>query len=247
MAGKHRLYSEKSREQLIAELDGIRSELAAEKQRYQNLSAELIDTEERERRRIARFLHDDLQQILAAAMLQVQSVSETNPCGAVLANVARLLKECIDKSRSLSHELSPALLHHSGLVPGLEWLARNMEEKFGLCVQLEVKTSFRIEHSALKVFLYRAIRELLFNTVKHAGVKNARVVLAGTDEGVFVTISDNGRGFEPGQAHASAANAGSGLLCLRERARSVGGDLKIESSPGHGSRFTLSFPASLFK
>ncbi|MBI4776209.1 MAG: PAS domain S-box protein [Deltaproteobacteria bacterium] len=223
-----------------------RTEMAETRSKQlQALAAELIEAEERERRRVAEILHDDLQQLLAAARMQLQAAREDLFYVPLLENVEQLLEESIGKSRRLSHELSPAVLHHSGLVAALEWLARQMKDQFGLEVELEADDTRRFEGSPLKVFLFRAAQELLFNVVKHAGVKHARVALSGFDAHVVMKITDCGQGFDPEVLDCSTRMKGFGLLSLRERARYVGGNLDIESAPGCGSRFTVRVPLNL--
>lgn len=209
----------------------------------QALAVELIEAEERERRQIAELLHDDLQQILAAAKMQIVSVCDQSTGDPTLAHVVRLLDACIDKSRRLSHELSPAVLHHSGLVPALEWLARQMNEQFGLRVEMEIDAPERFEGAPLRVFLFRAVQELLFNIVKHAGVKIARVELSSTEDSLAIVISDRGKGFDP--ENQTMSSKGIGLLSLKERASYVGGKMSIQSAPGQGSRFILTVPFRL--
>jgi len=229
-------------EQRVAE----RTELAeARAKQLQALAVELIEAEEGERQRIAQLLHDDLQQVLASARLQLQAACENLPPEPMLANVERLLSESIVKSRRLSHELSPAVLHHSGLIPALEWLIRQMHEQFGLHVQLDTDAAQQFESGPLKVFLFRAVQELLFNVVKHAGVKSARVLLSGASGRLLISISDQGQGFDPEVMNSAGEKSGFGLLRLRERARSIGGDLVVASAAGQGSRFTLMVPLSL--
>ncbi len=211
------------------------------------LAVELIEAEERERRRIAEILHDDLQQILAAARMQLLAACQTLPPESMLANVDRLLKESINKSRHLSHELSPAVLHHSGLVAALKWLAQQMYEQFGLEVRMEANENRQFESMHLKLFMFRAVQELLFNVVKHAGVKSARVVLSGSDDCLIITVSDHGRGFHPDDLDSATVTKGFGLLSLRERINHIGGTLVIESAPGRGSRFTLTVPLRMTK
>jgi signal transduction histidine kinase/CheY-like chemotaxis protein len=231
-------------EQRVAE----RTELAeARARQLQALAMELIEAEERERRRIADLLHDDLQQILAAARMQLQAVCETIPPEPMLANVEQLLEESIGQSRRLSHELSPAVLQHSGLAAALKWLAEQMMDQFGLHVQLESNAAQPFDNAPLRVFLFRAVQELLFNVVKHAGVKSAHVALSGSDGGLAVTVSDQGRGFNPDLLESYTATRGFGLLSLRERVHYIGGNLVIESAPGQGSRFTLTVPISQAK
>jgi PAS domain S-box-containing protein len=229
-------------EQRVAE----RTQLAEGRaKQLQALAVELIEAEEQERRRIAELLHDDLQQILAAARMQLMAACQTLPPESMLENVDQLLKESIKKSRRLSHELSPAVLHHSGLVAALKWLAQQMYDQFGLQVRMEADAAREFESVPLKVFMFRAVQELLFNVVKHAGVKDARVVLSGSDDRMIITVSDQGRGFDPGTLDSTTVTAGFGLLSLRERTNYIGGRLVIESAPEKGSRFTLAVPLKL--
>jgi PAS domain S-box-containing protein len=217
----------------------------ARAKQLQALAVELIEAEERERRRVAELLHDDLQQILAAARMQLELVCRSHPSESTLANVVQLLEESIDKSRRLSYELSPAMLHHSGLVTALQWLARQQGEQFGLHVELESNGDQQLENTHLKVFLFRAVQELLFNIVKHARVKSARVVLSFSDNCISISVSDMGCGFNPLILDNHLFTEGLGLLSLRERAKYMGGNLVIESVPGKGSCFKLTVPFHL--
>jgi CheY-like chemotaxis protein len=99
----------------------------------------------------------------------------------------------------------------------------------------------------LKVFLFRAVQELLFNVVKHAGVKNARIAIARSNGNLDITVSDEGIGLDPEILNSLSPKRGIGLLTLRERARYIGGSLTIEGVPGQGSRCTLTIPISLHK
>jgi CheY-like chemotaxis protein len=211
------------------------------------LAVELIDAEERVKERISKLLHDDLQQILAAARYQVQMLYPQLPQSSELCDVEQMLSSAIEKSRRLSHELSPAILHHSGLVPALEWLAQQMRERFGLEVRVLAEPAQELESPSLKVFLFRAAQELLFNVVKYAGVHSAQVILAGCDFGLSVTVSDQGAGFEPTLLERSDPRTGLGLLSLRERARYIGGSLSIESAPQQGSRITITVPVTIIR
>ncbi|MFO8111168.1 MAG: response regulator [Desulfosalsimonadaceae bacterium] len=219
-----------------------RTELAeARAMQLQAMAGELLEAEERERRRIAQILHDDLQQHLASAKLQLQSVDQYASNDPILIKIEGLLKDCLAKTCSLSQELSPPVLSHSGLSVALEWLAQHLKERFGFVVQLEIDTEACFENETFKIFLFRAVQELLFNSVKHAGVKNARVSLSNSDGRLFIAVSDQGIGFNADLKSFSAKN-GLGLLCLRERAQFMGGELTIKGAPGQGSCFTLTIP-----
>jgi CheY-like chemotaxis protein len=219
----------------------------AKAKQLQALAVELIEAEERERRQFALLLHDDLQQLLAAAKLQLQMAAKKLPYEPILQNVNLILEESIAKARRLSHDLSPAVLPHSSLFEVLQWLSRQMNDQFGLQVEVRKDVESRSENEPLKRFLFRAVQELLFNIVKHAGVTHACVVLSGTKSNVTVTVSDRGRGFDPGAIDSSVGKAGFGLLSIRERASYIGGQLTIDSTPGEGSCFTLTVPLSLDK
>lgn len=211
----------------------------------QSLAVELIQAEEQERRRMAEILHDDLQQILASARIQLQTASQKLPDSDILNNVEHLLKESIAKSRRVSHELSPPVLYHAGLVDALKWLVRKMEERFGLSVELTSHLEKPSENESIKTFLFRAVQELLFNVFKHAGAEKAQVNLSESDGCIIITVADRGEGFEPDILKTSTAETGLGLLSLRERAQYLGGDLEIESHPGDGASFILKVPLRL--
>jgi PAS domain S-box-containing protein len=229
--------------EILEEKVAERTELAeARSRQLQALAIELIEAEERERRQFAYLLHDDLQQILAAARMQVQEVAERLHTEPLLSSAADLLETSIKKARRLSHELSPTVLYQSGLVPALNWLAGHMKEQFGLEVEFGADMHEPLDSNPVKVFLFRAARELLFNITKHAGVPKAWVTVSASNRTVALTVKDAGRGFSPTAIENSAARAGFGLLSIRERATYIGGSLAIESAPGKGSCLTLTVP-----
>lgn len=213
-------------------------------QQLRSLAVELIEAEERERKRISELLHDDFQQTLAAARFQLESALENLPPTPELMDVEGMLADLISKARQLSHELSPAVLHHSGLVGALNWLCRNMNEQFGLDVHLTAEGVEQHESTALSNFVFRAVQELLFNVAKHAGVKRTRVSVAGVQGQLTISVSDSGKGFDPSILKIPDHKGGIGLLSLRERASYIGGSLVIESAPGAGSHFMLTIPAA---
>ncbi len=218
------------------------SSAEARTRQLQALAVELIEAEERERRRFAKLLHDDLQQILAAARLQLSAAREDMPDLNVLATVENLIRESIRKARALSYDLSPAVLHHSGLIAALKWLAKHMFDHFGLMVEIDEQAARDFENSSFKVFIFRAVRELLFNVVKHAEAQKAQIGLSSRKENLVLTVSDQGKGFDPSTPLSCDVHAGLGLISLRERALAIGGELVVESAPGQGSRFTLTIP-----
>jgi PAS domain S-box-containing protein len=230
-----------SLEEQVAERTALAEERANQ---LRDLAVQLIEAEERERQRVAHLLHDDLQQLLAGAELHLQVARRTVQENPALDRVENLLVESIEKSRRLSHELRPPVLNHSGLVAALQWLAAEMGEQFNLAVHLETDGFRAMEEEPIKVFLFRAARELLFNVVKHAGVDEAFLTLEARDAEITLKVTDRGSGFDPATIGQPADGLGLGLPSLRERARSVGGALIVTSEPGAGSTFTIQVPAT---
>lgn len=209
----------------------------------QAMSAELARTEERERRRLAEFLHDHLQQLLYAARLGVFRVRRYDMNEDVdrgLKHIDELLNESISASRSLTSELSPPVLYDSGLAAALRWLARQMEEKHGLRVVLDASDEIDPIDESTRVFLFQAVRELLFNVVKHAQVDEAHVAVSNDRGHVRIRVVDGGAGFDPSQLDEHDVSiTGFGLLSLRERIEVIGGRLEIASAPGGGAAIEL--------
>ncbi|HQI28460.1 MAG TPA: PAS domain-containing protein [Sedimentisphaerales bacterium] len=209
----------------------------------QKLAMELSQAEDRERRRLAEVLHDDLQQVLAAAKFHLgichSHLQSDDELHGLLSQVGDLLREAIEKSRSLSHELSPMVLYQSDLGETFEWLARQVQAKHGLNVRVEVRGRIEPQSEALRAFLYRAARELLFNVVKHAGTDEACLRLRCVRGRIRLTIADRGRGFDSKVTHAAE---GFGLMSIRERVEMLGGRMRIRSRPGRGCILLLWVP-----
>ena len=219
------------------------SELEHRTRQLQRLTLELSQAEDRERKRLAEVLHDDLQQILTASTFHLHilrtRLKNNKALGDIAAHIHQLLKEAIDTSRGLSHELSPVVLYRNDLGTTFEWLAQEVQAKHGLTVQVEVRDHVDSASEAHKVFLFRAAQEILFNIVKHAHVKEARVRLQRLRGQLWLTINDRGRGFDPKSLDKTA---GFGLLSIRERVELLGGRMKIWSAKGRGSTFLIAVP-----
>jgi signal transduction histidine kinase len=209
----------------------------------QKLTLELSQAEDRERRRMAEVLHDGLQQQLAAAKFHLGLLSSRAKSDTTMQEIAvqldSMLRDAIEQSRTLSHELSPAVLYQSDLGETFEWLARQVQTKHGLTVHTEVHGLVDSESESIKAFLYRTGQEILFNTVKHAKVQEVRLRLQRKRDRLWLTIADQGDGFDPG---ALGLSAGFGLLSIRERVGLLGGRMRIRSAPGKGSTFLIAVP-----
>jgi PAS domain S-box-containing protein len=219
------------------------AELEQRARQLQRLTLELSETEERERKRLAQVLHDDLQQVLAAAKFHLSRVGSgtrgPKSSQEIVEQVQEMLKDAIEKSRDLSHELSPAVLYHGDVAETLGWLAEQMQAKHGLTVHVEVLGEVRAQSDAVKAFVYRTAQELLFNVVKHARVHEARVRIRCLGRYLCLSVSDRGRGFDPQEVKETA---GFGLLSIRERVALLGGRMKAKSARGRGATFRIIVP-----
>ena len=210
------------------------------------LTAELTLAEQRERRRLADVLHDELQQLLVATRLRAHMLGRT-PDPAVqqaAQEIIGLIEEALAATRTLTGELSPPMLQRGGLLPALEWLARWVEQKHHLTVHLGTPPAplppLPEENTVL---LYQAVRECLLNTVKYAQVKEATVTILADGSTLTLTVADAGVGFDPTRLQvAGGTEGGVGLLGIRERLEWIGGRLTIASAPGQGTHLTLVAP-----
>jgi len=229
---------------MVQELEERELALHQKAKDLRKLSLQLGQAEERERRRLAGILHDDIQQLMAGAKFHLGILARRIKGDAAASEKAKnlnsILKEAMEKSRSLSHELSPALLHQNDLGEMLRWLSDHVETRQGLAVEV-VSGRVRLGSDALKLFFYKAVQELLFNVAKHAAVDRACIRVRRRGRYVCVLISDRGRGFDP---KAISGSGGFGLSSICERVRLLGGRMRIQSAVGAGSRFVIAVPVS---
>jgi two-component system CheB/CheR fusion protein len=218
--------------------------------RLRALAGELAAAEDRERKRIGKILHDHVQQLLVASKLHLGVVragdlDESLRTSASLADA--LLDQSITASRTLTVELSPPVLHDAGLPAALAWLGRRMLKQHGLRVQLDLCEDAEPAEPLMKMFLFEAIRELLFNVVKHSGVLEARVAVERKGSRLIVRVEDEGRGFDTALLLEHRADDPTfGLFSIQQRVESLGGGLFVESVPGKGTRITLEGPSTSF-
>lgn len=251
------IHDQKQAEQALAELTATleqqvneRTAMAEERAaQLRSLAGELTQAEEQERHRLAQILHDNLQQLLAAAKISVniiQGRTEEKDLVEALAQVDGLLTEAIAASRSLTAELSSSVLYEAGLGAALVALGHQMQEKHRLTVEVEVEPDTEPQAEPVRILLFQAVRELLFNVIKHAETDKATVrVMHAPDEQVHVCVEDKGIGFNPRrQADGSRASGGFGLFSIRERLELMGGRMEIDSAPGRGTRVHLYAPIS---
>lgn len=215
------------------------------------LTSALTLAEQRERERLAKVLHDHLQQLLVGAVFGIDRVrrklADSPDLPAVqepIAKTKELLEEAIASARSLVVDLSPPALRNGDLADGLEWLAQAMQAKHGLTVEVSIQPDLSPQRADVRSILFESAREALFNVVKHAGCDRAWVELEPDEPGwLRLVIRDEGDGFDSGRlGRGEADGTGFGLLAMRERLRVLGGRCEIDSRPGQGTRVTLTAP-----
>jgi PAS domain S-box-containing protein len=202
-----------------------------------DLSRQLLTIEHRERERMARLLHDHLQQLLVAAKLNLRSKGKSAP------EVDDLLDQSITLSRSLVTELSPPVLHQKSLAEMLRWLARRAKELFRLEVEVEASESIDAASQEERILLFEIVRELLANVAKHARTSTAKVTaVPGGDKGIRIAVEDQGLGFQP-EVTLDQCESCFGLFSIRHRLSWIGGKMKIDAAPGMGCRVEIFLPS----
>ncbi len=205
------------------------------------LSRELALAEVRERQTIARDLHDGLGQELNAASIKLDALrntGEANRSNAALDEIAKLLEGVVREMRSLTAQLNPPVLEQLGLVPALEWLSEEMRKSYRLEVVLDDDLEPKPLDSVTASIVFRAVRELLINVIRHSQVKIARVAARSVKGQLTLEISDKGNGFSLDAAQ-SRLSPGLGLATIRERIMYIGGTLQINSERNRGTTATI--------
>ncbi|MGB3543723.1 sensor histidine kinase, partial [Rubrivirga sp.] len=203
------------------------------------LAAALTVAEHEERRRIAHVLHDDLQQRLhGLAMLLSQAAKADGPAAAdLLRRSAGILDESVTLTRTLSTDLSPAVLEAGRVGEVLDALAVYAESQYGLEVEVVPAPEPLVLPTATCVLVYQIVRELLFNVVKHADSSRVRILVESLADDVVIHVQDDGAGFD-----LEAGSSGFGLASVRDRIELIGGRFEVESAPGEGTRATIAVP-----
>jgi chemotaxis family two-component system sensor kinase Cph1 len=234
---------ERAFEATRAMAEELERRVAQRTEQLRAMAADLEATEDRERRQIARDLHDDLGQTLAAARIKLAGL-----CSAENAEVRQRANEVgtmIDRAtssmRSLATQLAPAVLHELGLPAAIEWLGEEIERTFGLKVTIIDDGNPKPLAQEARSILYRAVRELLINVAKHARTDEATVECESGEGRIVLRVSDAGVGYDPSQ-RTTTPTRGLGLLSLHERLLLIGGTTEVRSVVGEGTVTELSAP-----
>ena len=222
---------------------GLAERVAERTEQVRELSARLTTAEEEERQRIALVLHDDLQQQLAGLSM-ILNVLRRSPAGEddreLHARAAEIVDSASELTRSLAGEMSPPSLARDDFAETVRWLAERKGQDHALEVAVEAEAC-EVPDRGVRALLYQALRELLFNVVKHAGTDRATVRARRDGADVVLEVEDDGDGFD-GDAPMSS-DGGLGLFSVRERIERAGGRLDLDAEPGRGTRATITVPA----
>jgi PAS domain S-box-containing protein len=221
------------------------AELAERAEQLRTLAAELTQTEQRERRRLAQVLHDDLQQMLVAARMKVgllRQRNEEDQLGETIAQIDDLLNMSLSESCSLVAQLCPLVLYERGLGAALQWLARQTQEKFDLAVEIETDPAAEPADATTRVLLFQAVGELLLNAAKHAQAHRIWIRMDTTERHVRIEVHDDGVGFDPAQPADRTDGGGFGMFSIRTRLEVLNGHMEVVSSPGRGTQVTIHAP-----
>jgi signal transduction histidine kinase len=233
-------------EETLARQKEAEEELIAYRERLKTLAAELAHAEERERCRIAVELHDAVGQRLAQSEMMLNSLAKilTSPeCIRRIDEIRGILDISIDQVRSLTFRISPPVLYLVGFEAAVESLCEKFQEDFGIRVKFTDDGEPRTIEEDLRGGLYRMVRELLFNAVKHARPKEVSVAVGNVEGGMEISVRDDGCGFDASQLFQyRGKRIGLGLFSIKERIEYLGGSMEIDSKPGQGTRVNLIVP-----
>jgi len=215
-------------------------------QTLRRLASQLSEAEDIERRRLAYDIHDGFGQILSVLKLNLAAaLPETSEGSATRQRVSdaiAMVNDLIDRSRTLTFDLHPAMLDHLGLVPTLHRYAEQFARRANVDVTVSEDGAQRQLPATIANYLFRSTKELLNNAAKHGNARQIVVAVHWASEQVRIVIDDDGAGFDTAEIFAPGAQKGLGLAGIRERLLSLGGNLRLESASGQGTRVALEVP-----
>jgi signal transduction histidine kinase len=208
------------------------------------VSGKLIEAQEKERRRIARELHDDFNQRLAMLAIEIQQLREIPrlSAGKIRAKTEELFKVTTEISSDiqlLSHRLHSSSLEYLGLVPAMRGFCEEYAKRQGVKIDFAYNNVPKSLPSDVALGLFRVLQEAMHNALKHSGVRRFEAGLMGVPGGIQLTIRDSGKGFDP---EAAMSGQGLGLVSMHERVNLLKGTISIVSKPKFGTEITVRIP-----
>jgi signal transduction histidine kinase len=228
----------------VTELVELNDRLREKQERLRLYARELVGAEERARRATAVDLHDGIgQQLVGLAMTLDVVTSRSSPeVRLLLGEATHTVREVQAIAQRVIADLSPPGLYELGLEPALKWLTLFMRNKDDLQVDLDVRADESAVDLDLRVLVFKVIRELLRNVVKHSGVQSASVTVTRAAQELRVVVEDRGVGFEWQLSLFEPRAHGFGLWSVADRVREAAGEMTVDTGPGRGCRVTAVFP-----
>jgi signal transduction histidine kinase len=229
---------------IVARQAELNARLVSDQERLRSYARQLAAAEERARRATAVDLHDGVGQTLAG-MLMIVEVARQQSAPTVqklLDDLRTSLREIQDLTRRMISDMSPPGLYDLGLDAALQWLAAHMRAESGLTVLLDCRFDERRLRLETRVLVFKLVRELLRNVVKHAGVAIAQVRVEESEDLLRVIVSDEGRGFEWQMEMIGERSGRFGLWSITDRVRDAGGTFDVHTGIGSGARFVMQLP-----
>jgi two-component system sensor histidine kinase UhpB len=224
-------------DRLAASFTRLLQRIDAERRRSGRL---VLRAQEEERRRLARDLHDEVNQALTAILLRLEALGQAAPpaLGDEVTELKKLVNQAMEELLQLARQLRPSALDDHGLFSAIVGHARRFSAETGIRTDVNTQGEHAMLEMDQEIAIYRIAQEALNNIAQHSGAERVEIELeAGRGGGVKLCVKDDGRGFD-----ASHQNGGLGLGGMAERARLVGGRLEIDSTPGAGTALTLQVP-----
>ncbi len=230
----------------VRERELRQKEILSYQEKLRGLSAELILTEERERREIATDLHDIIGQTLAMAKMKagaLRGFCSAAEASSDLKNLTGFIDEAILATRNLTFQLASPILYELGLESALERLAEDSSRRHGIKVDFRVEGKRMPLPTETSVLVFKAVRELMVNAVKHGNSSEIKVRVRRAAGRLAVTVRDNGGGFNAAAASVyDGAKGGFGLFSIREKVSRLGGVFRLSSRPGAGTLAVITAP-----
>jgi signal transduction histidine kinase len=225
---------------LETELQKRYEEGARARGELQDLSARLVSAQEEERRAISRELHDEVGQSLSALLMEAGNAARVPDSSAEVRrhveSIKKLAETSVNVIRNMTLLLRPSMLDDFGLVPALEWQAREVSKRTGLRVHVTAEEASGELPDQLRTCIYRVVQEALHNCARHSQARSVKVTVKQEAHRILLSVEDDGHGFEAGRVR------GLGLVGMEERVTHLGGAFEVRSRPGAGTRVAAELP-----
>ncbi|HLX42192.1 MAG TPA: sensor histidine kinase [Bryobacteraceae bacterium] len=219
-------------------------EIVAGRGALEQLSARLVSAQEEERRAISRELHDEIGQTLTAVMVDAANLARRIPpedtiSRQYLDNIRGLADSSVNSIRNIALLLRPSMLDDLGLIPALEWQAREVSRRTGIKIKVLDQDVPEALPDAVRTCVYRVVQEALNNISRHSNARGAVINVRTDGDTLALTIEDDGSGFDPERSR------GLGLLGMEERVKQLGGHLEVSSAPGKSTVLRVTLPIAV--